>query len=102
MYLRTDAHWILLLCTREYFANQTHRDSIQWAILSYDNDSGAFSKGGDSGSMVASGAGEFGGLLTGGSGKSVSSNTTYATPMFWLWPVIMAKFPNVSLCPVFN
>ena len=52
--------------------------------------------------MIASGAGEFGGLLTGGSGKSASSDTTYATPMFWLWSVIMAKFPNVSLYPVFN
>ncbi len=29
---------------REYFSNQTHRDSIEWAILPYDNDSGVFSK----------------------------------------------------------
>ena len=78
---------------REYFANQTHRDSIVWAILPYDNDSGAFSKGGDSGSMIVSGTGEFGGFLTGGSGKTESSDTTYATPMYWLWPIIKAKFP---------
>ncbi|KAF8467938.1 hypothetical protein DFH94DRAFT_795956 [Russula ochroleuca] len=87
---------------REYFPNQTHRDSIEWAILPYDNDSGAFSKGGDSGSMIASGTGEFGGLLTGGSGKTESSDTTYGTPMFWLWLVIKAKFPNANLYPVFN
>jgi hypothetical protein len=88
---------------REYFANQIHRDSIEWAILPYHNiDSGAFSKGGDSGSMIASGTGEFGGLLTGGSGKTESSDTTYATPMFWLWLIIKAKFPNVNLYPVFN
>ena len=87
---------------REYFANQTHRDSIEWAILPYDNKSGAFSKGGDSGSMIISGIGEFGGLLTGGSGRTESSDTTYATPMFWLWSVIKAKFPNANLHPVFN
>jgi hypothetical protein len=60
---------------REYFSNQAHRDSIEWAILPYDN-SGAFSKGGDFGSMIASGTGEFGGLLTGGSGRTESSDTT--------------------------
>lgn len=81
---------------REYFTNQTHRDSIEWIILPYDNDSGAFSKGGDSGSMIATGTGEFGGLLTGGSGKTESSDTTYATPMFWLWPIIKARFPNAN------
>ena len=87
---------------REYFANQTHRDSIEWAILPYDNDSGAFSNRGDSGSIIASGAGKFGGLLTGGSGRTVSSDITYATPMFWLWLIIKAKFPNANLYPVFN
>ena len=87
---------------REYFANQTHRDSIEWAILPYDNDSGAFSKRGDSGSMIVSGTGEFGGLITGGAGKTGSSDITYATPMFWLWPVIKAKFPNANLYPIFN
>ena len=87
---------------REYFANQTRRDSIEWAILPYDNDSGAFSKGGDSGSIIASATGEFGGLLTGGSGKTESSDITYATPIFWLWPIIRAKFPNANLHPVFN
>ncbi|KAG2075077.1 hypothetical protein BDR04DRAFT_77602 [Suillus decipiens] len=87
---------------REYFANQTHRDSAEWAILPYDNDSGAFSKGGDSGSMIASGTGEFGGLLTGGCGKTDSSDITYATPMFWLWPIIKAQYPGANLYPGFN
>ena len=87
---------------REYFPNQTQRDSIEWAILPYDNDSSAFSKGGDSGSMIASGTGEFGGLITAGSGKTESSDITYATPMFWLWPIIKAKFPDANLSPVFN
>ncbi|KAG2363278.1 hypothetical protein BDR07DRAFT_1608940 [Suillus spraguei] len=87
---------------REYFANQTHRDSTEWAILPYDNESGAFSKGGDSGSIIASGTGEFGGLLTGGSGMTESSDINYATPMFWLWPVIKAQYFNANLYPKFN
>lgn len=84
---------------REYFANQTHWDSTEWAILPFDKDSAVFSKRGDSGSMIASGTGEFGGLLT---GTSEPSGITYATPMFWLWPVIKDKFPDADLYPVFN
>jgi hypothetical protein len=58
------------LNAREYFCGQTYRDSIEWAIPPYyDNDSGVFSKDGDSGLMIASGFGKFGGLLTGGSGR---------------------------------
>ena len=87
---------------RKYFTPSTHRDSIEWAILPYNNDSGAFSKEGDSGSVIVSGTSEFGGLLTGGTGKTDSSDITYATPMFSLWPVIKAKFPNADLYPVFN
>ena len=91
-----------LSSAREYFSNQTHRDSTEWAILPYNNESGAFAKRGDSGSIIVSGTGEFGGLLTGGSGKTESSDITYSTPMFWLWPIIEAKFPNANLQPVFN
>ncbi|KIO04556.1 hypothetical protein M404DRAFT_15448 [Pisolithus tinctorius Marx 270] len=87
---------------REYLSNQTHRDSIEWAILPYDSESGAFSKSGDSGSMIACGSGEFGGLLTGEFGKTESSDVTYAMPMFWLWLIIKAKFLNANLYPVFN
>jgi len=80
-------------CAREYYPNQTHRDLIEWLILPYDNDSGAFSEGGDSGSIIAFGTSEFGGLLIGGSGKTESSDTSYATPMFWLWLIIRGEFP---------
>ncbi|KAJ6588649.1 hypothetical protein B0H19DRAFT_1248273 [Mycena capillaripes] len=38
---------------------------------------------------------------TGGAGKT-ESDITYATPMFWLWLIIKAKFPNANLPPVFN
>lgn len=83
-------------------ATQTHQDSIEWIILPYDNNPGAFSKGGDSRSMIASGTGEFAGLLTGGSGKTETSDITYATPMFWLWSIIKAQFPNADLYTVFD
>ncbi|KAI5999758.1 hypothetical protein F5J12DRAFT_784536 [Pisolithus orientalis] len=46
--------------------------------------------------------GEFGGLLTGGSGRTDSSDITYATPMFWLWLIIKAEFSNANLYPVFT
>lgn len=82
---------------REYFPNKASQDSTEWAILPCDDRLPAFSKGGDSGSIIASGTGEFSGLLTGGSGKTESSDITYATPMFWLWPIIKAKFPDANL-----
>ena len=90
----------LFSCVREYFSNQTHRDSTEWAILPYDYayNHGEFANSGDSGSMIVSPTGEYGGLLTGGSGRTPDlPDLTYATPMFWLWPVIKAQFPNASL-----
>ncbi|KAJ7194679.1 hypothetical protein GGX14DRAFT_678224 [Mycena pura] len=89
-------------CVREYLPNQTPRDSIEWAILPYGHRSGPFSEKGDSGSIIASGTGEFGGLLTGGSGRTELPDITYATPMFWLWPIIKTRFPNAKLDPVLN
>lgn len=86
---------------REYFNNNTHRTSMEWAILPYDNKSGPFSASGDSGSIIADGLGRIGGLLTGGAGKTVSSDITYATPFFWLFPRIKENgYPNAHLNPV--
>ncbi|KAI0272413.1 hypothetical protein BC834DRAFT_921886 [Gloeopeniophorella convolvens] len=67
---------------REYFNNNTQQTSMEWAILPYDNKSGVFSAPGDSGSIIADGRGRVGGLLTGGAGKTESSDITYATPFF--------------------
>lgn len=50
---------------REYFSNNTHRTSMEWAILPYDRNSGVFSDRGDSGSIIVNGHGQIGGLLTG-------------------------------------
>ncbi|RDB24643.1 hypothetical protein Hypma_008248 [Hypsizygus marmoreus] len=86
---------------REYFSNNTHQTSKEWAILPYDHKSGVFSAPGDSGSIIADGRGRIGGLLTGGAGKMESLDVTYATPFFWLFPRIKENgFPNAHLYPV--
>jgi hypothetical protein len=86
---------------RKYFSNNTHQTSMEWAILPYDNKSGAFSARGDSGSIIADGLGRVGGILTGGAGKTASSDITYATPFFWLLPRIKQNgFPHAHLYPV--
>lgn len=85
---------------REYFANNTHRTSKEWAILPYDRKSGVFSETGDSGAIIVDGHGQIGGLLTGGAGKMDLFDITYATPFFWLLPRIKANwFPNSHLDP---
>jgi hypothetical protein len=60
----------------------TGEESREWAIYNYDNESGVFSKPGDSGSIIADGLGQIGGMLTGGTGKTETSDVTYATPMW--------------------
>ncbi|KAF8165138.1 hypothetical protein B0H34DRAFT_780108 [Crassisporium funariophilum] len=70
-----------------------------WAIYNYDNKTGVFSARGDSGSIIVDRLGRIGGLLTGGAGKTETSDVTYATTMFWLWPRILQHFPNAHLHP---
>ncbi|KAI0310769.1 hypothetical protein OF83DRAFT_1070010 [Amylostereum chailletii] len=74
-------------------------ESKEWAVYNYDKKSGVFSACGDSGSIVVDGRGRIGGLLTGGAGKTETSNVTYITPMFWLWPRIKTHFSNTHLDP---
>ena len=75
------------------------QESMEWAIYNIDNKSGVFSAPGDSGSIIVDGLGRIGGLLTGGTGKTETSDVTYATPMWWLWPCIKQHFPNAHLNP---
>lgn len=77
----------------------TGDESMAWAIYNYDTESGVFSAPGDSGSIVTSGRGDIGGMITGGAGRTGSSDVTYATPLFWLWPRIKAHFPHAHLYP---
>jgi hypothetical protein len=88
---------------RQYFPNDTHQTSKEWAILPYDNKSGVFSAPGDSGSIIADGSGRIGGLFTGGAGTTESSDVTYATPFYWLLSRIKANgFPKAHINPVMD
>ncbi|KIM75663.1 hypothetical protein PILCRDRAFT_92001 [Piloderma croceum F 1598] len=85
----------------KYFSNNTHQTSTEWAILPYNNKLGAFSTCSDSGSIIVDSLGHIGGILTGGAGKTVSSDITYATPFFWLLLRIKKNgFPHTHLYPV--
>ncbi|KAG6876994.1 hypothetical protein C0992_011143 [Termitomyces sp. T32_za158] len=85
---------------REYFPNQTFHTSMEWSILPYGKAGGLFSADGDSGSVIVDGCGRFGGLLTGGAGKTISSDISYATPIWWLLAVIQENgFPDAHLYP---
>ncbi|KAH9925767.1 uncharacterized protein B0H18DRAFT_1169292 [Fomitopsis serialis] len=76
-------------------------ESMEWAIYNYgDQYSGVFAAPGDSGSIIVDGLGRIGGLLTGGTGKTDTSDVTYATPMWWLWPRIKQHFPHAHLDPL--
>ncbi|KAG8771551.1 hypothetical protein FRC19_003842 [Serendipita sp. 401] len=81
---------------RRYFALGS-RNSVEAAVYPYDNDSGPFSRGGDSGSIIVDALGKFVALLTGGTGPTDISDITFGTPMYWLWEIIKAKFPSANL-----
>ncbi|KAF8326997.1 uncharacterized protein EI90DRAFT_3226658 [Cantharellus anzutake] len=90
----------IMSCVREYFENGPHQTSMEWAILPYDK-SGAFSAPGDSGAIIFDGQGRIGGILTGGTGLTETTDVTYATPFYWLFDErIKAHFPNAYLYPV--
>ena len=74
---------------------------MELAIYPYGNKDGAFSAPGDSGSIIADGKGSIAGLLTGGTGKTGSTDVTYATPFYRLFEErIKAHFPDAYLYPV--
>jgi hypothetical protein len=91
---------------REYFENGTHETSMMLAIYSdgygdkpYGNKEALFSGPSDSGSIIVDRKGRVVGLLTGGAGKTGSTNpdVTYATPFYWLLQRIKTHFPNAHL-----
>ncbi|KAI0247604.1 hypothetical protein BJV78DRAFT_1380229 [Lactifluus subvellereus] len=82
---------------RQYFQTG-NQESLEVAILSHEQDSGTFSKGGDSGSLIVSSIGEFIALLTGGINKGTdASDITYATLFEWVWDLVKAEFPGANL-----
>jgi hypothetical protein len=84
---------------REYSMNKdAHYTSMEWGIVNYDSKSDVFSEPRDSGAIIADIRGRVGGLLTGGAGKTKSSDMTYATPFWWLLSRIKASgLPDVNL-----
>ncbi|RPA93384.1 hypothetical protein L873DRAFT_1815937 [Choiromyces venosus 120613-1] len=74
----------ILSFVRNYFDNGETKTSKEWAIYPYDNKSGPFSAKGDSGSGIVDCLGRLGGLLTGGNGRTDSSDITYATPISFI------------------
>jgi hypothetical protein len=73
-------------------------DSIEVAILPHDNASEPFSRGGDSGSLIIDAHGRAVAMLTSGTGKTDSSDITFATLITWLWELIKAQFPGANFC----
>ncbi|KAF4619396.1 hypothetical protein D9613_005528 [Agrocybe pediades] len=73
-------------------------ESLELPILSHERETGAFSKGGDSGSLIVSPQGEFVALLTGGTNKGTDgSDITYSTPFFYVWNLVKEEFPGANL-----
>ena len=76
-----------------YYGENGFGDSMEWAILPFDKKSGPFSAAGDSGSVVIDGTGRIGGLLTGGSGVTDSTDVTYVTPISFVLETIRSSKP---------
>ncbi|KAG8866413.1 hypothetical protein FRB97_003985, partial [Tulasnella sp. 331] len=82
---------------RQYFRTG-NVESLEVAIFSHEHDTGTFSKGGDSGSLIVSTIGEFIALLTGGTSKGTdASDITYGTLFEWVWDLVKAEFPGANL-----
>ncbi len=81
---------------RAFFSDMSiNQTSMEWGIINYDSKSDVFSEPGDSGSIIVDICGRIGGMLTGGSGKTKTSDMTYATPFWWLLKRIQTSgFPN--------
>ena len=82
---------------RRYFTLE-NCDSVKVAVYQYYNDSGPFSRSGDSGCIVVDALGKFVMLLTGGTGSTDSSDIMFGSPMFWLWDVIKEAFSDANIC----
>ena len=83
---------------RKYFLTG-RLESIELPIIPHENETGTFSKEGDSGSIIVSPRGEFISLLTSGTNMgSDGSDITYSTIFEWVWELVREKFPGANLC----
>ncbi|KAI9430416.1 hypothetical protein H4582DRAFT_2086939 [Lactarius indigo] len=73
-------------------------ESLEVPILSHEDMSGTFSKGGDSGSLIVSTHSEFVALLHGGTNKGTDgSDITFTTLFEWVWDLVKEEFPGANL-----
>ncbi|KAF9065111.1 hypothetical protein BDP27DRAFT_81613 [Rhodocollybia butyracea] len=84
--------------TRTCLAGQ-YRESKEWPVIATNQESGAFSAKGDSGSCVADIFGRVAGILTSGSGATESADVTYVTPISFIMQVLTKRFPQAHLSP---
>ncbi len=68
-------------CIRNYYEDGTTDYSMEWAIVPFDDKSGAFSAPGDSGAVVADGSGRIGGIITGGASSVLAGLPPRTSPM---------------------
>jgi hypothetical protein len=76
--------------------------SKQIAVLPHNYNSGAFSRPGDSGSVVVDGKGRFTGLLTGGAGVTEKFDCTYITSINFLLERMLEHGLKANLYPSLN
>jgi hypothetical protein len=86
-------------CVCNYYEDGTTDFSMEWAILPFDNKSGAFSAPGDSGAVVADGGGRIGGIITGGAGWTSAKDITYVMSINSVMEGVRVKFPKAHLNP---
>lgn len=82
---------------RKYFIGGT-LESLEFAVLPHESQTGPFSRGGDSGALIVSAVGEFVGLLTSGTNKGTDgTDITYATLFKYIWDLVLVEFPRANL-----
>ncbi|KAJ7602542.1 hypothetical protein B0H17DRAFT_1222761 [Mycena rosella] len=84
---------------RDYFQDMSiNQTSMEWGIINYDSKSEVFSNQAIRAPVTADIRGRIGGCLPAVSGKTKSSDITYATPFWWLLERIKANgFPDAHL-----
>jgi hypothetical protein len=85
---------------RDYKDYKIHSTSREIAVYPYSNSDGAFSAPGDSGSVVGDANCRIVGMLTGGTGKTESTDVTYVSPYYFLNECIKKAFPHSHLFPI--
>ena len=76
----------IISITRYYFKDGTMVTANEWVIFGYSEEMGPFPAPGDSGALIVDAMSGMGGVLNTGSGLTVTTDLTYATPQEFLLP----------------